>query len=75
MLNRIVWRKAPALAIMKKISFLLLIIMALIVISGCAENHAFLRAGSTSVRNDVFQELASASPVPAGHADLPSSPR
>lgn len=54
---------------MKKMN-LLLLIMALIVISGCAESSALIKASSTSVRSDVFQELKDGGPIPLGYADL-----
>lgn len=55
---------------MKKMSFLPLMIMAMIVTGGCAENYALIKASGTSVRHDVFQELTDGAPVPPGHADL-----
>ena len=48
----------------------LLFIMALIVMSGCAESSGLIRASSTSIRSDIFQELSNGGPVPAGYADL-----
>ena len=48
----------------------LLLIMALGVISGCAENSALIKASSMSVRSDVFQELKDGGPIPPGYADL-----
>jgi hypothetical protein len=54
---------------MKEIT-LLLLIMALLVISGCAKSPALIKASSTSVRSDVFQELKKGGPIPQGYADL-----
>lgn len=47
------------------------LLIALFVISGCANSSALIKASSTSIRSDVFQELDNASPpVPQGYADL-----
>ena len=55
---------------MKRIKLFTLVI-ALIVINGCAKSPAFIKASSTSVRDDVFQELEKSShPIPKGYADL-----
>ncbi len=54
---------------MKKTN-LLLLVMSLAVISGCAESSALIKASSTSVRSDVFQELNDGGPIPLGYADL-----
>ncbi|KAF0220105.1 MAG: hypothetical protein FD174_1550 [Geobacteraceae bacterium] len=54
---------------MKKIN-LLFLVMAVTLISGCADSSALIRKSSTSVRSDVFQELTDGGPVPQGHADL-----
>lgn len=43
---------------------------ALIVISGCADNSALIKASCTSIRNDVFEEVSNGGPPPAGYADL-----
>lgn len=39
-------------------------------ISACAGNSAFIKASSTSIRSDVFQELSNGDPIPPGYADL-----
>ena len=44
--------------------------VATIMISGCAESSALIRASSTSIRTDIFEELANGGSVPAGYADL-----
>lgn len=46
-------------------------IAAVVIMSGCAKSPALIKATSTSVRDDVFQELEKGShPVPTGYADL-----
>lgn len=54
---------------MKKMN-LLLIVMTLAVISGCAESSALIKASSTSIRTDVFKELNDGGSIPLGYADL-----
>jgi hypothetical protein len=54
---------------MKKMN-LMLLIMALMVINGCAESSALIKASSTSMHTDVFQELSNGGLVPPGLADL-----
>jgi hypothetical protein len=49
---------------------LLLVAMALSVASGCAESPALIKANSTSIRMDVFEELANGGTAPKGFADL-----
>ncbi len=44
--------------------------MAVTLVNGCANSSALIRASSTSIRTDVFQELANGEIVPPGHADL-----
>jgi len=53
---------------MKKIC--LLLIMSLTVLTGCAESSALIRASSTTVRPDVFEELANGAPIAPGFTDL-----
>ncbi|WP_298271115.1 hypothetical protein [Geobacter sp.] len=53
---------------MKKMHMLL--IMAVMVMSGCADSSALIRTSRTSIRTDIFQELSNGGPVPAGYADL-----
>jgi hypothetical protein len=54
---------------MKKTNSLFLVI-AVILISGCADSSALIRKSSTSVRSDVFRELTDGGPVLEGDADL-----
>lgn len=49
---------------------LLLLVMMLTVLNGCAQSSALIKAGSTSVRSDVFRELTDGGRIPAGMADL-----
>lgn len=44
--------------------------MALTVLSGCADNSVLIKTGSNSIRSDVFQELSNSGIVPQGYADL-----
>ncbi|EKD38198.1 MAG: hypothetical protein ACD_75C00827G0001, partial [uncultured bacterium] len=54
---------------MKKICLLLM--MSLTVLTGCAESSALIRASSTTVRPDVFRELANnGGLIPPGFTDL-----
>lgn len=54
---------------MKKMN-LMLLILALTLISGCADSSALIRANSTSIRSDVFQELKDGGTISWGYADL-----
>lgn len=54
---------------MKKMN-LLILVMAVTFISGCADSSALIRKSSTSLRNDVFRELTDGGTAPQGHADL-----
>ena len=49
---------------------LLLLVMMLTVLGGCAQSSALIKAGGTSVRSDVFREVTDGGPIPAGMADL-----
>ncbi len=49
---------------------LLFLAMAVTIISSCADSSALIRANSTSIRSDVFEELAGGGPVPPGYAVL-----
>ena len=49
---------------------LLFLAMAVTIISSCANNSSLIRANSTSIRNDVFEELLDGGPVPPGYAVL-----
>jgi hypothetical protein len=51
-------------------SFHLMLVMALSVLSGCAESSALIRTGSESLRGDVFQELKGGGLVPKGEVEL-----
>jgi len=44
--------------------------VAMIMIGGCAESSTLIRASSTSVRSDIFQELSNGGQAPAGYSDL-----
>jgi len=48
----------------------LLLMMSLTVLSGCAESATLIRAGSNSIRSDIFQEFSSGGLVPQGYAEL-----
>jgi len=49
---------------------LVLLVMMLTMLSGCAESSALIRANNTSIRTDIFQELTNGGTVPEGMADL-----
>jgi hypothetical protein len=49
---------------------LLMLVTALMVFSGCAESSALIRASSTSLRTDVFEELKNGTPVPQGFTKM-----
>lgn len=53
---------------MKKVSLLLM--LSLMVLSGCAESSALIKASSTSLRTDVFDELTNGATAPQGYVDL-----
>jgi len=53
---------------MKKASLLLL--LSLMVLSGCAESSALIKANSTSLRTDVYEELTNGATAPQGYVDL-----
>lgn len=53
---------------MKKTSILLM--LSLMVLSGCAESSALIKASSTSLRTDVFDELTNGATAPQGYVDL-----
>ena len=53
---------------MKKTSLLLM--LSLMVLSGCAESSALIKANSTSLRTDVYEELINGATTPQGFADL-----
>ena len=44
--------------------------MVLTVLSGCAESSALIKANSTSIRTDIYEELTNGGIVPQGFADL-----
>ena len=46
------------------------IMIALTVVSGCANSSALIRASSTSTRSDVFKEASKGESIPAGYADM-----
>ena len=49
---------------------LMLLAMVLTVLSGCAESSALIKANSTSIRTDIYEELTNGGIVPQGFADL-----
>lgn len=49
---------------------LCLLILAISLISGCAESSALIKANSTSLRTDVFEELTNGATAPQGYVDL-----
>ena len=53
---------------MKKTSLFLM--LSLMVLSGCAENSALIKANSTSLRTDVYEELTNGATAPQGYVDL-----
>lgn len=53
---------------MKKTSLLLM--LALMVLSGCAESSALIKANSTSLRTDVYEELTNGATAPQGFTGL-----
>ncbi len=53
---------------MKKAS--LLLVLSLMVLSGCAESSALIKANSTSLRTDVYEELTNGATAPQGYVDL-----
>lgn len=53
---------------MKKASLLLM--LSLMVLSGCAESSALIKANSTSLRTDVYEELTNGATAPQGYVDL-----
>jgi len=40
------------------------------VLSGCAESSALIKANSTSLRTDVYEELTNGATAPQGYVDL-----
>lgn len=54
---------------MNRVIFLLFA-MVLMVVSGCAESSALIKANSISIRADIFEELTNGGLVPPGFTDL-----
>jgi len=48
----------------------LLLMLSLMVLSGCAESSALIKANSTSLRTDVYEELTNGATTPQGYVDL-----
>lgn len=48
----------------------LLLMLSLMVLSGCAESSALIKENSTSLRTDVYEELTSGATAPQGYVDL-----
>lgn len=48
----------------------LFIMMSLMVLGGCAESSALIKASSTSSRTDIYEELRNGGIVPQGFADM-----
>ena len=53
---------------MKKTSLLLM--LSLMMLSGCAESSALIKANSTSLRTDVYEELTNGATAPQGYVNL-----
>jgi hypothetical protein len=53
---------------MKKASMLMM--LSIMVLSGCAESSALIKANSTSIRTDIYEELTNGGIVPQGLADM-----
>lgn len=49
---------------------LLLLALSMTVVSGCAESSALIKANSTSMRTDIFEELTNGEIAPRGFSDL-----
>ncbi|MDD2733663.1 MAG: hypothetical protein PHF56_06950 [Desulfuromonadaceae bacterium] len=49
---------------------LMLWTMTLMLLSGCAESSALIKANSTSIRTDIYEELTNGGIAPQGFADL-----
>lgn len=49
---------------------LLLLALSLTVVSGCAETSALIKANSTSMRTDIYEELTNGGIAPQGFTDL-----
>jgi hypothetical protein len=49
---------------------LLLLALSLTVMSGCAESSALIKANSTSMRTDIYEELTNGGNAPQGFTDL-----
>lgn len=49
---------------------LMLLAMTLTVVSGCAESVALIKANSTSMRMDIFEEITDGGIAPRGFSDL-----
>ena len=47
-----------------------LLMLSLMVLSGCVESSALIKANSISIRTDVFEELTNGGIAPQGYADL-----
>lgn len=48
----------------------LLLMLSLMVLSGCANSSALIKESSTSLRTDVFEELTNGATAPQGYVDL-----
>jgi hypothetical protein len=53
---------------MKRIK--LLLALSLAVVSGCAESSALIKASSSSMRTDIYEELTNGGITPRGYSDL-----
>lgn len=53
---------------MKRIQ--LLLALSLAVVSGCAESSALIKANSSSMRTDIYEELTNGGITPRGYSDL-----
>jgi len=48
----------------------LLLLMSLMVLSGCAESSALIKTNNTSIRTDIFEVVTNGATTPQGFADL-----
>lgn len=55
---------------MQRKPLLLTMLFVVAALAGCAGNSELIKSMSTNSRHDVFQEITTAGPVPAGHAEL-----
>ncbi len=54
---------------MRKLT-LLVATVAIMVVSGCANSTALIKASNSSTRSDIFEQISNGGVVPSGYADL-----